>query len=80
MTRPESLRLVRSGEAGPDALRGRILDRRFAGGFTYYRVSVASGRELLVAVTGRPIVDDAGEVGVELLPDGTARAFPATEP
>ena len=80
MTRPESLRLVRSGEAGPDALRGRILDRRFAGGFTYYRVSVASGRELLVAVTGSPIVDDAGEVGVELLPDGTARAFPATEP
>jgi ABC-type Fe3+/spermidine/putrescine transport system ATPase subunit len=80
MTRPESLRVVPAAAAGPGALRGTVQDRRFAGGATYYRVSVAGGGDLLAAVIGRAPADLSGEVGVDLLPGGTARGFPFDAP
>jgi ABC-type Fe3+/spermidine/putrescine transport system ATPase subunit len=80
MTRPESLRLVPAHAAGAEAIRGQVVDRRFAGGATYYRVSIGENIELLAAITGRSDEDFSGEVGVALLPGGTARAFPAARP
>jgi iron(III) transport system ATP-binding protein len=57
MVRPEALVLAPEGTAG--ALSGRVLDRRFAGAATFYRVSVDGGREVLVQ--GRPHEADAGD-------------------
>ncbi|HYH83006.1 MAG TPA: ABC transporter ATP-binding protein [Longimicrobium sp.] len=50
MVRPEALRIVpNAGEE--DALRGRVLDRRFAGALSFYRIAVEGGPELLVQGT-----------------------------
>jgi iron(III) transport system ATP-binding protein len=46
MVRPEALRIVR-GEMAEDGLPGRVLDRRFAGATSFYRVDVEGGPELL---------------------------------
>ncbi|HEX6069206.1 MAG TPA: ABC transporter ATP-binding protein [Longimicrobiaceae bacterium] len=80
MTRPESLRLTDEDAAGAGALRGRVVDRRFAGGSTYYRVDLGGAGEVVAAVTGRPAVAQVEQVGVELVPGGTARAFPPSAP
>jgi iron(III) transport system ATP-binding protein len=79
MTRPESLRITPAGTADARAaagLRGRVVDRRFAGGSTYYRVKLEGEGELIVAVTGRGDADCSGEVEVQLLPGATARVYP----
>jgi len=47
MVRPEQLRIV-PGADGGDALGGRVLDRRFAGALSFYRVQLDGGPELLV--------------------------------
>ena len=54
-----------------------MIDRRFAGGSTYYRVDVGDDAELLVAVTGRHGETPGEEVAVQLIPGATARAFRA---
>jgi ABC-type Fe3+/spermidine/putrescine transport system ATPase subunit len=77
MSRPEALRLTPApaeGDAG--ALPGRVVDRRFAGGATYYRVLLDGGEEIIAAITGRQPELATDRVGVELLPGGTARAYP----
>jgi iron(III) transport system ATP-binding protein len=58
MVRPEALELA--GENAASALSGRVLDRRFAGAATFYRVAVDGQREALVQ--GRPHEADAGDV------------------
>ncbi|HEX6036533.1 ABC transporter ATP-binding protein [Longimicrobium sp.] len=58
MVRPEALELAADGAEG--ALAGRVLDRRFAGAATFYRVAVDGGPEVLVQ--GRPHEADAGDV------------------
>jgi iron(III) transport system ATP-binding protein len=50
MVRPESLRL--GGEGTEGGIPARVLDRRFAGAATFYRVAVEGGPEVLVQ--GRP--------------------------
>jgi ABC-type Fe3+/spermidine/putrescine transport system ATPase subunit len=57
MVRPEALELAAGGAEG--ALPGRVLDRRFAGAATFYRVTVEGDREVLVQ--GRPHEADAGD-------------------
>jgi ABC-type Fe3+/spermidine/putrescine transport system ATPase subunit len=55
MVRPESLRLAPgSSRSSADGLRGRVLDRRFAGASTVYRVRVEGIPELFVAIPGTP--------------------------
>jgi iron(III) transport system ATP-binding protein len=55
MARPEALRMA------PDGVDGRVLDRRFAGAATFYRVALAGGAEALVqggpadAAPGEPV-------------------------
>jgi ABC-type Fe3+/spermidine/putrescine transport system ATPase subunit len=56
MVRPEALELAGDGAGG--ALPGRVLDRRFAGAATFYRVTVDGDREVLVQ--GRPHEADPG--------------------
>ncbi|HYJ80756.1 MAG TPA: ABC transporter ATP-binding protein [Longimicrobiaceae bacterium] len=74
MLRPEALRIAGDAADNAGALRGRVLDRRFAGAATFYRLA-AEGGELLVE--GRPgAAADGAEVAVE--PRGeSAVAFPA---
>jgi hypothetical protein len=53
MVRPEALRLqVASGDTPGAGLVGRVLERRFAGAVTMYRVAVADAPELVVTVPG----------------------------
>jgi ABC-type Fe3+/spermidine/putrescine transport system ATPase subunit len=78
MVRPEALRLADPQEA-PDAergLRGRVLDRRFAGANTVYRVEAPGAGELLVTIPGHG-GDFAGEVVVTAEQDPPLHAFPA---
>jgi ABC-type Fe3+/spermidine/putrescine transport system ATPase subunit len=77
MVRPEALVLAPEGTDG--ALPGRVLDRRFAGAATFYRVAVDGGPEVLVQ--GRPHEADAGDV-VRLSLHGHAApvAYAADEP
>ena len=58
MVRPEALELAPEGTSG--ALTGQVLDRRFAGAATFYRVQVEGGPEVLVQ--GRPHQADTGDV------------------
>ncbi len=75
MVRPESLTLLPASAAGDaPALRARVLDRRFAGATTIYRVDAAGVGELLAAVPGRSAPLD-GEVVVEVVPEPIPRAF-----
>jgi ABC-type Fe3+/spermidine/putrescine transport system ATPase subunit len=48
MVRPEQLKIGGEMEDGGGAVAGRVLDRRFAGAASYYRVAVDAGGELLV--------------------------------
>jgi putative spermidine/putrescine transport system ATP-binding protein len=80
MVRPEALRLVKraAGDADHDSLPGRILDRRFAGAITLYRVEVPGEAELLVALGGdEPELD--GEVGVAPAPGAAVHAFAVSD-
>ena len=80
MVRPEALALGPIEPAGEGAdeesrgLRARVLDRRFAGATTVYRLDAGSMGELLAAVPGQaPPLEH--EVTVDLTPDAGARAF-----
>jgi len=76
MARPESLRIVGNGEA--DGLRGRVLDRRFAGSLSYYTVGLEGGLEVLVQAG--PTDAAAGQdVRIVPAPGALPLAFP-TEP
>jgi iron(III) transport system ATP-binding protein len=76
MARPESLCLVR--DPSVDGLRGRVLDRRFAGALSFYRIAVDGGPELLVQ--GGVAEADAGdEVRVAAAPGAAILAFPAEQ-
>jgi ABC-type Fe3+/spermidine/putrescine transport system ATPase subunit len=75
MVRPEALVLARAGSGAPDRLPARVLDRRFAGASTYYRVEAGGAGQLIVAVSGADRgAPEAVEVG--LAPDATAHVFP----
>jgi len=75
MVRPEALALA--GE-GAGAVPGRVLDRRFAGAATFYRVSVDGGSEVLVQ--GRPGEADPGDaVRLALHPRAEPVAFAPEE-
>jgi len=77
MARPESLVIVR--DPAVDAVRGRVLDRRFAGAQSFYRIAVDGGPELLVqgsAASASP----GDEVGVTPAPGANVLAFPAETP
>ena len=77
MVRPESLRLARCIERTPSDLAGIVVERRFAGPYTQYRVK-AGEAELLVH--GGPADAHAGEEVVVRLAEGTLPlAFPATD-
>jgi ABC-type Fe3+/spermidine/putrescine transport system ATPase subunit len=74
MVRPEALRLV--DEATEGALGGRVLDRRFAGMATFYRVRTsADGVVTAVDRAGAASAGDAVRLG--LAPGAVVIAFPA---
>jgi iron(III) transport system ATP-binding protein len=74
IVRPESLCLVR--DPSVDGVQGRVLDRRFAGALSFYRVAVDGGPEVLVQ--GGAFDADAGdEVRVAATPGAAILAFPA---
>ena len=70
MVRPEAMRLT----SAADGLAGSVLDRRFAGAATFYRVGLSDGREALVQ--GGP-ADAAPGDSVRLSLAGEAVAYPA---
>ncbi|HUF74711.1 MAG TPA: ABC transporter ATP-binding protein [Longimicrobiales bacterium] len=76
MVRPESLRLSRGG-AGPGAggLAARVLERRFAGAVTVYRLEVGGVGELVATVPGHGAPLE-GEVSVAADNDPPLHAFP----
>ena len=73
MVRPEGLELAGTDAAG--ALPGRVLDRRYAGSATFYRVALDGGPEVLIH--GRPHEASAGDaVRVALHPRAEPVAYP----
>jgi len=77
MVRPESLRLARCIERTPSDLAGIVVERRFAGPYTQYRVK-AGDAELLVQ--GGPADARPGEEVVVRLAEGTLPlAFPEAD-
>ncbi|HET7230250.1 MAG TPA: TOBE domain-containing protein, partial [Longimicrobium sp.] len=55
-------------------VRGRVLDRRFAGAQSFYRVAVEGGPELLVQ-GGAADAADGEEVGIAPAPGANVLAF-----
>jgi ABC-type Fe3+/spermidine/putrescine transport system ATPase subunit len=79
MVRPEALRLVAAEDADPaDGLVGRVLERRFAGAVTIYRVEVPDAPELVVTVPGHG-GSHGGEVLVIAEQNPPLHAFPPEE-
>lgn len=77
LLRPEGLRLVPAESEG--SLAGTVLERRYAGETTYYRVKVDAGGEVVVADAVRA-ADEGRKVGIAPSDEGPAlRAFPAQE-
>jgi hypothetical protein len=77
MVRPEELRLV-SPEERAEGLTARVVDRRFAGASSHYRVRTAQGWELVVATPGAaPRLE--GEVAIRLADGALAHAFPEAQ-
>ncbi len=73
MVRPEGLELA--GIDAARALPGRVLDRRYAGSATFYRVALDGGPEVLIH--GRPHEASAGDaVRVALHPRAEPVAYP----
>ncbi len=61
VVRPESLAFVAAGD--PQALAGRVTERRYAGPVTYYQVALAPGGEVeVLAPSGSASVGDAVRV------------------
>jgi iron(III) transport system ATP-binding protein len=77
MVRPEAMRLAGAGDH--HAVEARVLDRRFAGAATFYRVALADGSEALVQ--GGPADASPGEpVRLALAGGVAAVAYPAEVP
>ncbi|MQA89954.1 MAG: ATP-binding cassette domain-containing protein [Gemmatimonas sp.] len=77
MVRPEALRIVPSQSGnGAVGLAGQVVDRRFAGANTAYRVRMAGGNELLVTVPGHGRRLEEQEVLVTAEQDPPLHAFP----
>ncbi|MFL5382198.1 MAG: ABC transporter ATP-binding protein [Longimicrobiaceae bacterium] len=74
MVRPESLCLVR--DPSVDGLNGRVVDRRYAGALSFYRIAVDGGPEVLVQ-GGAGAADAGDEVRVAATPNASILAFPA---
>jgi iron(III) transport system ATP-binding protein len=77
MVRPEALRLLPMGEVKQDTdLEGTVVERRFAGAATVYRVHIG-GAELLVTAGGNgvPGVNVGAHVRVRLADDAVVYAF-----
>ena len=79
MARPEALRLTPAPEGGPDALRGRVAERRFGGPSTTYVVETAGAGPVLVAEPGVPR-ELPEEVAVGLAAGVVPPAFAAPAP
>jgi peptide/nickel transport system ATP-binding protein len=78
LVRPEALRLTPAGEAAPgEALAGRVIERRFSGAVTVYRVEVDGPQELLVTVGGHDAALE-GAVAVTAEQSPPLHAFPDT--
>jgi ABC-type Fe3+/spermidine/putrescine transport system ATPase subunit len=78
LVRPEALRLTPAGEAAPgEALAGRVIERRFSGAVTVYRVEVDGPQELLVTVGGHDAALQ-GAVAVTAEQSPPLHAFPDT--
>jgi ABC-type Fe3+/spermidine/putrescine transport system ATPase subunit len=74
MVRPEAMSVT--GAPQGDALDGHVLDRRFAGSATFYRIALADGNEALVQ--GGPADASPGQpVRVTLAAGASAVAYPA---
>ena len=67
VVRPESLAFVAAGDPqAPQALAGRVTERRYAGPVTYYQVALAPGGEVeVLAPSGAATVGDAVRVAPE---------------
>lgn len=79
MVRPEALRILPlSGPAGAGDLVGRIVERRYAGATTTYRVEVPGSTELLVTAGGQG-GSFAGDVVVTTEQGPHLRAFPVED-
>lgn len=77
MTRPEELRIIAGGEnASANTVRGRVIDRRFAGANTFYRIVVPGSGELSVAMRGDFQVGQE-EVSIAPLPGLALHVLPA---
>jgi ABC-type Fe3+/spermidine/putrescine transport system ATPase subunit len=64
VVRPESLAFVAAGD--PQALAGRVTERRYAGPVTYYQVALVPGGEVeVLAPSGAAAVGDAVRVAPE---------------
>ena len=74
MVRPEAFRLHAGLTRGDGRLRGRIVERRFAGPATTYLVEVEGGETVLTAEAGAPR-DLPNEVGVAIDGSAAPRAF-----
>jgi ABC-type Fe3+/spermidine/putrescine transport system ATPase subunit len=77
MIRPEALRLTGAGGgvAASNGVPGRVLERRFAGATTVYRVEIAGPKELVVTMAGNGS-DFQGEVLVTAGEGPPLHAFP----
>src|SRR5690606_31182269 len=77
MVRPEALRLAdpRQGRADDSRLAGNVLERRFAGAVTVYRIAVPGSPELLVTIPGHGGGFE-GEVAITAEEDPPLHAFP----
>jgi len=73
MVRPEALRIVRR-DTPEDGLPGRVLDRRFAGATSFYRVAAEGGPELL-AQGGASEAAAGDEILVAPTPGASILAF-----
>jgi len=67
VVRPESLAFAAAGDPQtPQALAGRVIERRYAGPVTYYQVALAPGGEVeVLAPSGAAAVGDAVRVAPE---------------
>jgi iron(III) transport system ATP-binding protein len=76
MVRPEALRIERKAQTnGTSGLVGQVIDRRFAGANTAYRVRLPSGAEILVTVPGHGSRFDEEEVLITAEQDPPLHAF-----
>jgi ABC-type Fe3+/spermidine/putrescine transport system ATPase subunit len=74
MVRPEALRITRSESPAPDALAGRVADRRFAGPVSFYTIAVGDAE--LLAQSHRGDAAPGDTVSLHPAESEAAVAFP----